>query len=325
ALGRGDPWRDQAPGQARGRPGLGYLFRGTRARRAALGIRADFAGREKAAHDRRRRRRPRRRAPGSTGRASGDNDEAADDRPGLRGLTIRSLRVAWRESALRDYLVSVYLNSGEDNIFFLASGVAFNILLAAVPFVLLLVSGMGYFLDLSPAASLSRISVLVDRLLPSESGRMGQVVTALMNEAIRLRGTVGLVSAVTFVWFSTRLFGSLRAVLALVFDLDRGIIDGKIFDAKVTVVATLLVVIYTVLNAYLAIATKNGAAILSDIGVQHAAMNRFEYWMARAFEFSFVAATFFALYRFLPARGVRARTAVLARSEERRVGKECRS
>jgi len=210
--------------------------------------------------------------------------------------------------------VSVYLNSGEDNIFFLASGVAFNILLAAVPFVLLLVSGMGYFLDLSPAASLSRISVLVDRLLPSESGRMGQVVTALMNEAIRLRGTVGLVSAVTFVWFSTRLFGSLRAVLALVFDLDRdrGIIDGKIFDAKVTVVATLLVVIYTVLNAYLAIATKNGAAILSDIGVQHAAMNRFEYWMARAFEFSFVAATFFALYRFLPARGVRARTAVLA-------------
>jgi membrane protein len=208
----------------------------------------------------------------------------------------------------------VWVNSGEDNIFFLASGVAFNILLAAVPFVLLLVSGLGYFLDLSPAASLSRISVLVDRMLPSESGRMGGVVTALMNEAIRLRGTVGIVSAVTFVWFSTRLFGSLRAVLALVFDLDRdrGIIDGKIFDAKVTVVATLMVVVYTVLNAYLAVATKNGAVILSDIGVQHAAMNRFEYWTARGFEFLFVAGTFFALYRFLPARGVRARTAVLA-------------
>jgi membrane protein len=183
-----------------------------------------------------------------------------------------------------------------------------------VPFVLLLVSGLGYFLDLSPAASLSRISVLVDRLLPAESGRMGTVVTALMNEAIRLRGTVGIVSAVTFVWFSTRLFGSLRAVLALVFDLDRdrGIIDGKIFDAKVTVVATLLVVGCTVLNAYLVVATKNGAAMLADIGLQHAAMNRFEYWTARAFEFLFVAATFFALYRFLPARGVRARTAALA-------------
>ena len=29
--------------------------------------------------------------------------------------------------------MSVWVNSGEDNIFFLASGVAFNILLAAVP------------------------------------------------------------------------------------------------------------------------------------------------------------------------------------------------
>jgi membrane protein len=208
----------------------------------------------------------------------------------------------------------VWVNSGEDNIFFLASGVAFNILLAAVPFVLLLVSGMGYFLDLSPAASLSRISVLVDRLLPAESSHMGAVIMALMNEAIRLRGTVGIVSAVTFVWFSTRLFGSLRSVLALVFDLDRdrGIIDGKIFDAKVTVVATLLVVIYTVLNAYMAIATKSGVAILGDIGVQHNAMNRFEYWTARVFEFVFVAGTFFALYRFLPARPIRIRAAMFA-------------
>jgi membrane protein len=208
----------------------------------------------------------------------------------------------------------VWVNSGEDNIFFLASGVAFNILLAFVPFVLLLVSGLGYFLDLSPAASLSRISVLVDRLLPAESSRMGGVIMALMNEAIRVRGTVGIVSAVTFLWFSTRLFGSLRAVLALVFDLDRdrGIVDGKIFDAKVTVVATLIVVAYTVINAYLAVVSTRGVAIMADIGVQHAAMNRFEYWSARAFEFLFVAGTFFALYRFLPARPVRARAAVVA-------------
>jgi membrane protein len=222
--------------------------------------------------------------------------------------------VVWRDSALRDYLTSVWLNSGEDNIFFLASGVAFNILLAAVPFVLLLVSGLGYFLDLTPAASLSRISVLVSQLLPSESGRMASVVTALMNEAIRVRGTVGLLSAITFLWFSTRLFGSLRAVLALVFDRDRdrGIVDGKIFDAKVTVVATLLVVVYTVLNAYIAVATRSSAQLLTQIGVQHAAMGRFIYWSARAFEFVFVVATFTSLYRFLPARPVSVRTAVVA-------------
>ena len=44
------------------------------------------------------------------------------------------LRIGW---TLRDYAKRVWDNSGEDNIFFLAGGIAFNILLAAVPFVLL--------------------------------------------------------------------------------------------------------------------------------------------------------------------------------------------
>ena len=221
---------------------------------------------------------------------------------------------AWRDSVLRDYLRRVWDNSGEDNIFFLAGGVAFSILLAAVPFVLLLVSGLGYFLNLSPAASLSKISVLVDRLLPPESGRMGNVVTGLMNEAIRVRGKVGVLSAVTFVWFSTRLFGSLRSVLAQVFDLDqeRGIVEGKVFDVKVTVVAALAVVAYTILNAFLAIATKNGAAMLAGVGVQAAAMSRVEYAGALVLECCYVAAMFFALYKFLPARPIRFKTAALA-------------
>ena len=56
-------------------------------------------------------------------------------------------RLGW---TLRDYAKRVWDNSGEDNIFFLAGGIAFNILLAAVPFVLLLATAVvmqtiGYF------------------------------------------------------------------------------------------------------------------------------------------------------------------------------------
>ena len=42
-------------------------------------------------------------------------------------------RIGW---TLRDYAKRVWDNSGEDNIFFLAGGIAFNLLLAAVPFFL---------------------------------------------------------------------------------------------------------------------------------------------------------------------------------------------
>ena len=51
---------------------------------------------------------------------------------------------------LRDYAKRVWDNSGEDNVLFLAGGIAFNILLAAVPFVLLLVWGFALILHKQP-------------------------------------------------------------------------------------------------------------------------------------------------------------------------------
>ncbi len=231
-----------------------------------------------------------------------------------RGSWSDRLRAIWYESSARDYARRLWANSAEDDVFFLAGGVAFSILLAAVPFALLLISGLGYFLNLTPAASLSRVSTVVDQLLPPESGPMNNVVTSLLNEAIRVRGRVGVLSAITFIWFSTRLFGSLRSTLAEVFDLDRerGIIDGKWFDAKVTVVATLAVVAYTILNAYLVIATARGQEILADIGVRASATNRVAVASVRVVEVLFVIAIFFSLYKFLPMRRIRARTAAIA-------------
>jgi membrane protein len=219
-----------------------------------------------------------------------------------------------RHSALYDYVRRVWDNSGEDNIFFLASGIAFNILLAAVPIVLLLVSGLGYMLNLSPAASLANVSALIGRLLPSESGAGRVLVDGLLNDMIHARGRVGLYSAIGFVWFSTRLFGSLRSVLASVFDIerDRGIIAGKLFDVRVTIMATLLVVAYTALSAYLAIATTRGVEVLAAVGVQSQTMGTLSYTTGRVLAFVVIGLMFFALYKYLPNRHIRVPTALVS-------------
>jgi membrane protein len=208
----------------------------------------------------------------------------------------------------------VWDNSGEDNIFFLASGIAFNILLAAVPFFLLLVSGLGYMLNLSPAASLANVSALIDRLLPSESGAARLLVDGLLNDMIHARGKVGLYSAIGFIWFSTRLFGSLRSVLASVFDIDRdrGIIAGKLFDVRVTIMATLLVIAYTALSAYLVIATTRGVEVLAAVGVQSQTMGTLTYTAGRVLAFVVIGLMFFALYKYLPNRHIRVPTALVS-------------
>jgi membrane protein len=220
------------------------------------------------------------------------------------------VRVGW---TLRDYAKRVWDNSGEDNIFFLAGGIAFNILLAVVPFVLLLVSGLGYFLNQSPEASSAEVSALVIRLLPQDSAASARLVSGFVSDVVRSRGAVGIYSAVGFVWFTTRLFGSLRSVLADVFDIeqDRGIVEGKIFDIRLTVIATLMIVAYTALSAYLAVATSRGIAILRATGLRENVMGQLEYTVGRFVAFAVITLMFFSLYKFLPNRRIRWQTALV--------------
>ncbi|WP_284350719.1 YihY/virulence factor BrkB family protein [Roseisolibacter agri] len=215
---------------------------------------------------------------------------------------------------LRDYATRVWDNSGEDNVFFLAGGIAFNLLLTVVPFALLLVTGLAYLLNQSAESSTQTVSQLLDQLLPGTLTAGRELMHGVIGEAIATRGRVGVLSAVGFIWFSTRLFGSLRSVLADVFDIEqeRGIVAGKIFDVQITIISTLLVVVYTALSAYLAIATTRGVAILQRAGVRSDLMGAFEYWVGRGVAFAFIAAMFYGLYKYLPKRRIRWQSALLA-------------
>ncbi|GJG84946.1 hypothetical protein tb265_01270 [Gemmatimonadetes bacterium T265] len=173
---------------------------------------------------------------------------------------------------------------------------------------------MAYVLGQTPDASAAQVAVLLDRLLPGGVSSGSGLLRDVIADAIRTRGRVGLVSAVSFVWFSTRLFGSLRSVLAAVFDIDqeRGIVAGKVFDVQVTVVSTVLVVAYSALSAYLSLATSSGVRVLINLGVRQDVMGGLEYWAGRAVAFSFITAMFFGLYKTLPNRRIRWQTALLA-------------
>jgi membrane protein len=221
------------------------------------------------------------------------------------------IRLYW---TARDYAKRVWDNSGEDNIFFLAGGIAFNLLLAAVPFMLLLVAGLAMILNQPTSASSAEVNAFLDRLMPPHSENTASPIHQLLDDIVKAKGAIQIWSAVGFIWFTTRLFGSLRSVLAEVFDIeqDRGIIDGKIFDIKITVIATLLFVGYTSLNAYLTIATTRGFRVLTDAGLRTEVMGQLEYSFGRLLAFVFITTMFFALYKFLPNRKIRWQTALIA-------------
>jgi membrane protein len=221
------------------------------------------------------------------------------------------ISVGW---TLRDYAKRVWDNSGEDNVLFLAGGIAFNILLAAVPFVLLLVWGLTYLLQRSPAGATEVVTHYVDRLLPSHTESADSPTHKLISDLLGAHKTLGIWSAVGFVWFSTRLFGSLRTVLASVFDIEneRGIIQGKIFDIKITILSTVLITANTVLSTYVLVATRSSVQVLEDLGIRKDVMGQARAWGTHLVGTAILAVMFFALYKFLPVRRVRTTAAWVA-------------
>jgi membrane protein len=225
---------------------------------------------------------------------------------------------AWWISFLwstRDYLKRVWDNSAEDNVLFLAGGIAFNILLAALPFILLLITGLTYLLPaISPVSSTDAINSFIESLLPDRTSGPVTTIHTMLTDVLRTRGSVTVYSAILFAWLSTRLFGSLRTALAAIFDIEneRSIIRGKIFDFEITFVGTLLFVASTVVSAYLSLATTRGLGFLARLGFRKSLMGTVEYWSGRALALVFITLMFFALYKYLPVRKVRTRTAWLA-------------
>lgn len=211
-----------------------------------------------------------------------------------------------------DIVRRVWCQGAEDNVLFLAGGLAFNVLLALLPFVLLLISGLSFLLGRETAEAAQTVVQLVDRLLPSGAPAAGELLRGIVTDVLQTRGTVTLYSAIGFAWFSTRLFGSLRSVLALIFDgTDRGIVAGKLFDLLATIVATVGIVVYVVFSAYLGLATTRGLALLQEFGVRTSSIGGVGYVLGRLLALSVVFLMFYAMYRGLPKRRPPMRTAAV--------------
>ena len=235
-------------------------------------------------------------------------------------VSIRQERVAKRSPlisfgwTLRDYAKRVWDNAGEDNVLFLAGGIAFNILLAVVPFILLLVWFLTFLLNKSSAGANEVVIHYLDRLLPAHQEMPDSPYHKLLSEILSAHTKLPIWSSLGFVWFSTRLFGSLRTVLASVFDIEneRSIIAGKIFDIEMTILSTVLITANTLISTYVLLATNNSVQVLEDLGIRKDVMGQAKAWGGHLVATVLLAMMFFALYKYLPVRRVRTKTAWVA-------------
>ncbi|MCE9600911.1 MAG: YihY/virulence factor BrkB family protein [Gemmatimonadetes bacterium] len=200
-----------------------------------------------------------------------------------------------------------------DDVIFLAGGVAFNVLLAGIPFFLLMAAGLGYILDQSPETAAQVVQTALQNLLPGRISAGGSILDPVLADVIRTRTVVGVWGGLAFIWFAARLFSTLRAVLAFVFmhGRDRGYFHGKLVDLNLIVVSVMLMTAWVSISTVLVLTTGRLGTALESVGVLPDVTGRLAESVLRALAIGVIFLMFLSLYRWLPRRRTHWRSAAV--------------
>lgn len=207
----------------------------------------------------------------------------------------------------------MFWKADEDNIFFMAGAIAFNVVVAIVPLVLLVVGIAGYVASARWGDPSDTIAQLLLGALPDLAGAPDLVngLLALIGGVVGGRRELSLVGGVFLIWLSTRLVGTLRTALREVFDIAQGrdTIWGKIFDAQMVVVGGALFLLNAGITVVVKAARDYGVSLLGLDGRAVALGDRL---LAIALAFMSIWVLYLLIYRYLPARRIPWRTALIA-------------
>jgi len=177
-----------------------------------------------------------------------------------------------RRNRLREFWHRVYQKSSEDNVFFMAGVISYNLLIAVIPLFLLMVGLWGYVLR--ARYGVAELSGAINGLVASRAG-------------------YSVVGSLLFIWLATRLVSTLRLALREVFDIaaDRGVLKGKLFDIQFVVIGGVLLLLNVLITVIPQSIGGWGAGL---IGVPEDFLGTTQRWLAALLAFASIW-TLFAL------------------------------
>jgi len=213
----------------------------------------------------------------------------------------------------------------KSNIPFLASALTFDALLAAIPLILLILVGLTRAVDLSPGASDVDLSHTMERFLPPHAIVNGQdpfgAVERLLRGVTRNRGRLSLYAIPLFLWFSTRLFASVRTALRTIFHASWtpvrrhaliAFVLGKVRDGGMVIATVVLFAANTALTALLGVVEARGETLLSGAAPLHFLVTTMGRFLAVLLAYGFGVSLFLLVYKYATARRLPWRSALVA-------------
>jgi membrane protein len=211
-----------------------------------------------------------------------------------------------------DFLRRVWNKADQDQIFFMAGAIAFNVLVAIVPLAIAAAGIAGFFLPARADITGGPADPLVNYLLsvlPPVSVEFADQMRGYLNAFVEQASGLFTIGTLVFAWLATRLVGTLRTALREIFDIqqDRGIVAGKLFDLQMVFVAGTLLAVNIAATVVIELVATYGLEVLHIPEGQAVLAHLLTVVAFLSIWFMFVL-----IYRYLPARRIQWRTALIS-------------
>lgn len=219
-----------------------------------------------------------------------------------------------REHRFREFVRRLAEKCDDDEIFFMAGSIAFNLILAIFPLMVLGIGIAGFVLAgfTDPTQPTQQVLDLLTTNLPQGAGvDLTGLVEQLAAGLLSRRLGYTIAGAVFLFWVATRLSGSLRVALREIFDIGakRHIVTAKLFDIGAVLVGFVLLTANLGVSIMITATFDYSAAFFGVGGPNFGLAERLAGY---AIAFVSIWILLFLLYRFMPARRISLRAAVIA-------------
>jgi membrane protein len=199
----------------------------------------------------------------------------------------------------------------------------FDALLAAIPFLLLLLIGLSHLAQALAGNTNVDPTALFHRFFPPHVSTPGrdpfEVIERILVRVSQHRAELSLYAIPAFVWFSTRLFAGIRTSLNDIFDVSARplprrhfllkLLLAKVRDAGMVIATLILFLANTALSTGLALLQARGAERVPQFAFFVSSLGRF---LGEVLAFGFSVSLFYITYRYASVRRLPWRTALLA-------------
>ena len=204
------------------------------------------------------------------------------------------------------FLPNLFKKFQRDNALFLSRGLAFDVVVCLIPATFLVFVLFGFLFE-SPRETIRYMTPYLKAMIPFSS----QQVLLNLFGVVKAKKVLGVLGVAGLLWTLSRVFGSVRTVLDVVFPTKegRGILRGKLFDLKVMLLSSLFFLATVLVTSLFALVRKAGVNVL---GMKFLYLGARGELISILLAFFFTVCLFFYLYKIVPKRKIQTRTAFYA-------------